>query len=82
MFEKFYRGVKHRHDHRGTGLGLAICRAITAAHGGTITATNRDGGGSRFRIVLPLGELIGPAPPTTRLAEAFSMNNTTTEVTL
>lgn len=82
VFEKFYRGVKHRHDHRGTGLGLAICRAITAAHGGTITATNRDGGGSRFRIVLPLGELTGPAPPTSRLAEAFSMNNATTEVTL
>lgn len=54
VFEKFYRGPKHRHDHRGTGLGLTICRAITAAHGGSITAINRDGGGARFRVVLPL----------------------------
>lgn len=57
VFEKFYRGPKHRHDHRGTGLGLTICRAITAAHGGTITGTNREGGGSRFRVVLPLAAL-------------------------
>lgn len=60
VFEKFYRGPKHRHDHRGTGLGLTICRAITAAHGGTITATNRDGGGSRFRVVLPMGVAAEP----------------------
>jgi two-component system sensor histidine kinase KdpD len=38
----------------GVGLGLAICRAIVQAHGGTITAEARPGGGTAFRIRLPL----------------------------
>jgi PAS domain S-box-containing protein len=37
----------------GTGLGLAISRRIMQAHGGTITAGLREGGGSVFRIWLP-----------------------------
>jgi K+-sensing histidine kinase KdpD len=51
--EKFYRGpVKAV---RGAGLGLAICRAIVIAHGGSIEAANRDGGGAIIRIHLPTG---------------------------
>lgn len=38
----------------GVGLGLAICRAIVLAHGGVITAEARPGGGTAFRIRLPL----------------------------
>jgi len=38
----------------GTGLGLAITRQIVEAHGGTITCVARDGGGTRFRIALPI----------------------------
>lgn len=37
----------------GFGLGLAICRAIAAAHGGTIAAEDRPGGGAVFRVTLP-----------------------------
>jgi signal transduction histidine kinase len=37
----------------GTGLGLAIAREIVIAHGGTISATNRDGGGACFTVLLP-----------------------------
>lgn len=54
IFDMFYRGQADRTT-RGYGLGLSICRAIVQAHGGTIEARNRAGGGAVFRITLPLG---------------------------
>ena len=38
----------------GTGLGLAITRQIVEAHGGTIACSPRDGGGTSFKIALPI----------------------------
>jgi signal transduction histidine kinase len=38
----------------GTGLGLAITRQIVEAHAGTVNAQAREGGGTRFRIMLPI----------------------------
>ncbi|MGN6529876.1 MAG: two-component system sensor histidine kinase KdpD [Burkholderiaceae bacterium] len=52
IFEMFERGRKESAT-PGVGLGLAICRAIVAAHDGTIVAENRPGGGARFVIDLP-----------------------------
>ena len=52
IFDKFYRGRSQ--GGRGAGLGLAICKAIVAAHQGTIEAANRPGGGAEFRVRLPL----------------------------
>lgn len=37
----------------GTGLGLAVCRGIVDAHGGTIEAHARSGGGTTFTVRLP-----------------------------
>lgn len=38
----------------GTGLGLAICHRIVTAHSGSVTHVNRDEGGTRFRIRIPI----------------------------
>jgi two-component system sensor histidine kinase KdpD len=57
LFDKFQRG----HEEGtvvGVGLGLAICRAIVQAHGGTIEARNRAGGGARFEFTLPATEQV------------------------
>jgi two-component system sensor histidine kinase KdpD len=54
VFEKFFRGIASPADgRRGVGLGLAICQGIIRAHGGTIRARNRPGGGTEFVISLP-----------------------------
>lgn len=53
IFIKFYRSATAS-QHMGVGLGLAICRAIIKAHGGTISARNREGGGSIFCLKLPI----------------------------
>jgi signal transduction histidine kinase len=37
----------------GTGLGLAIVRRVVEAHGGTVAAEDRPGGGTVFRVTLP-----------------------------
>jgi len=42
----------------GTGLGLAIARRVVEAHGGHIEALSREGGGTVFRLTLPVGERV------------------------
>jgi signal transduction histidine kinase len=49
----FNRRVKGR-DSNGHGLGLAFVDAVSRAHGGTVMASNRDSGGARIVITLPL----------------------------
>ena len=47
----------------GTGLGLAITRQIVEAHGGSIACDAREGGGTSFKILLPIApqRLSGPS---------------------
>jgi two-component system sensor histidine kinase KdpD len=52
VFEKFVRGSTHG-SQRGVGLGLTICKRIVEAHGGTIGARARAGGGGEFVVTLP-----------------------------
>ena len=50
IFEAF---VSSRLDARGTGLGLTVAEGIIDQHGGTITASNRPGGGACVEVTLP-----------------------------
>lgn len=56
VFERFYRaGTARDRTHGGAGIGLAISRALTEAHGGTLTATSAGpGAGATFTVTLPV----------------------------
>lgn len=47
---------------RGSGLGLPIVLRIVEEHGGTVRFKEREGGGSRFTISLPAGQVPEDAP--------------------
>jgi len=47
---------------RGVGLGLHEARVVARKHGGELEYRPRDGGGSEFRLVVPLQATIQPMP--------------------
>jgi len=54
IFQRFYTERPEGEAFgRHSGLGLSISRSIVEAHGGTIRAENREGGGARFVVRLP-----------------------------
>jgi two-component system OmpR family sensor kinase len=55
IFEPYFRvpGMAADTEVTGTGLGLAIARRVFEAHGGTVAATLRDGGGLAITVQLP-----------------------------
>ena len=55
LFERFWRAEpgRERVPGGGAGLGLAIVAAIAAAHGGSVTAADAEGGGASFVVRLP-----------------------------
>jgi len=68
VFERFYRAEEAR-TMSGSGLGLSIVRQAAERHGGSVTASNRPGGGASFVLRLPgrsdpaqLPPPPGPAP--------------------
>lgn len=52
VFERFYRSAEARTT-LGSGLGLAIVEHVITAHGGTVFARNREGGGAEVGFELP-----------------------------
>jgi signal transduction histidine kinase len=56
LFEPFRRGGRERTGGRGSGLGLSIVRAVSDAHGGTVSAIAQPGGGLAVTVTLPAAE--------------------------
>lgn len=63
VFQPFQRIEKSRSlETGGHGLGLSIARSIVLGHGGAIDLINREQGGLRARVVLPLAMSKSSAP--------------------
>ncbi|MGD0082302.1 MAG: ATP-binding protein [Acidimicrobiales bacterium] len=56
LFERFYRASNARAARiPGSGLGLSVARAIAQLHGGEITISSTDTGGTVALVALPFG---------------------------
>ncbi|MBN2347809.1 MAG: response regulator [Bacteroidales bacterium] len=57
IFDRFYHHGSDVHKSKMSqesgGVGLSLTRGLVELHKGTITAVNRPGGGSEFRVVIP-----------------------------
>jgi signal transduction histidine kinase len=52
VFEPFYRPPGTKEGDGGVGLGLALVREIARHHGGEVSYSAREGGGSCFVVRL------------------------------
>jgi two-component system nitrogen regulation sensor histidine kinase NtrY len=65
IFQPYFTTKSH-----GTGLGMAIAHRIVTEHGGLLGAENRDEGGARVSIRLPLTSMTAAAHSATHEDEA------------
>ncbi len=54
IFEMFGRVPDGNGDGAGSGMGLAIVKRIVGGHGGEVSVQSTPGGGSEFRVRLPV----------------------------
>jgi signal transduction histidine kinase len=55
IFENFRQGKGEKYQ-KGIGVGLPFCRAVVAAHHGSVWVEDNPAGGSIFSFILPAGE--------------------------
>jgi two-component system, chemotaxis family, CheB/CheR fusion protein len=51
-----FQRLNSREHFEGTGIGLALCKRIVLNHKGEIYVHSKQGSGSEFHILLPLGK--------------------------
>ena len=61
MLEHLFDARVKGHNSSGHGLGLTFVQAVARAHGGAVNAENRNGGGARIVVSLPLAGELSPA---------------------
>jgi signal transduction histidine kinase len=54
IFEPFFSRQPPKEKNEGTGLGLFIAKQNIADHGGEIEVLDREGGGTLFRVLIPV----------------------------
>jgi signal transduction histidine kinase len=57
IWDRLYRAETSRTT-KGLGLGLSLVKALTEAHGWSVAAGNRSGGGTEFTVSLPMPDKI------------------------
>lgn len=57
IFDRFYRGLEAR-GRAGSGLGLAIVRQVAEQHGGGVSVSRPEDGGTLMRLSLPGAEMV------------------------
>jgi two-component system, OmpR family, sensor histidine kinase KdpD len=63
LWDRFYRGERHRQTTPGSGLGLWIAKAFVTANGGELKAVSSGiGSGTTISIVLPAQEEVTSEP--------------------
>lgn len=60
VFDRFYRASDAR-GLPGSGLGLAIVKQVAEAHGGSVGASNAEGGGAMLELAFPPALVSRPA---------------------
>ena len=79
IFDRFYKADPSRHG-GSSGLGLAIAAEHAALLGGELRAMNRDGGGFRIELLLPVtGSLRGGDLAATAVHDGSTPNPTSQE---
>ena len=57
IFDRFYQvDSSATRKHEGTGIGLALTKELIELHKGSISVNSKEGEGSEFIILLPLGD--------------------------
>ena len=54
VFDPFFRSPNQSARVSGIGLGLTVCQRLVELQGGTISVSNREGGGCQFTFTIPI----------------------------